>query len=280
MNGAQILLKSLECEGVDTIFGYQGGSAIPIFDALYGSKMRVIIPRHEQAAAHAADGYARATGRVGVCFSTSGPGATNLTTGIATAYMDSIPMVVFTGQVKTWLIGNDAFQEADILGITRSISKHNYLVKDVKDLAATIKEAFYLARSGRPGPVVIDLPVDVQTQECEFEYPQDVKLRSYNPTMYGHPGQIRRALKTIYEAKRPVIMAGGGVILSGASKELREFAEKMRIPVISTFMGLGVFPTKNELSLGMPGMHGSPYANLAITECDLLISVGCRFDDR
>lgn len=280
MKGSQIVIESLLKEKVEVLFGYPGGSVIPLFDALYDAPIRFFLPRHEQAAAHAADGYARASGKVGVCLATSGPGATNLTTGIATAYMDSIPMVAITGQVKTSLIGNDAFQEADVTGITRSISKHNYLVKDVKALAPTIKEAFYLARSGRPGPVVIDLPVDVQTQDTEFIYPDQIEMRSYCPNCYGHPGQIKKVLKTVYAAKRPVIIAGGGIIISGAHKELLEFAEKINAPVTTTLMGLGGFPSLHPLSLGMPGMHGTVYANLAITESDLLISIGSRFDDR
>ncbi len=280
MKGAQIFIESLKKEKVEVIFGYPGGSVLPIFDCLYDAPFKFILPRHEQAGAHAADGYARSTGKVGVCIATSGPGATNLTTGIATAYMDSIPMVAFTGQVKTQLIGNDAFQEADVTGVTRSISKHNYLVKDVKDLAPTIKEAFYLARSGRPGPVVIDLPVDVQMQDTKFEYPKEIDMRSYRPTYFGHPGQIKKAVKAITKAKRPVIITGGGVIIAGASNELRHFAEAIKAPVTATLMGLGGFPSTHRLALGMPGMHGTMYANMAITESDLLISVGCRFDDR
>ncbi len=281
MKGADIFVKSLEKENVEVLFGYPGGSVIPIFDSLYdNSSLKFILTRHEQAAAHAADGYARSTGRPGVCLATSGPGATNLTTGIATAYMDSIPMVAITGQVKTSLIGNDAFQEADVTGITRSITKHNYLVKDVNDLARTMKEAFFLSSSGRPGPVVIDLPVDVQTHEAEFDYPQDLKMRTYQPTYCGHPGQIKKALKLIEESKKPVIMAGGGVLISNAWQELQGFAEKFNIPVTATLMGLGCFPGEHPLYLGMPGMHGTVYANMAITESDLLISIGSRFDDR
>ena len=280
MQGAKILIESLIREGVEVIFGYPGGSVIPLFDCLYDAPIKFILTRHEQAAAHAADGYARSTGKVGVCLSTSGPGATNLTTGIATAYMDSVPIIAITGQVKTSLIGNDAFQEADITGITRSISKYNYLVKDVKDLAYTVKEAFYLANTGRPGPIVIDLPVDVQIQEADFNYPDKIEMRSYNPICYGHPGQIKKVLKYIYKAKKPVIIAGGGILISEASNELLKFAEKVKIPVSTTLLGLGGFPSTNELSLGMPGMHGTVYANMAITESDLLISVGSRFDDR
>ena len=280
MRGAQILVESLLKEKVEVMFGYPGGAVLPIFDCLYEAPIKFILTRHEQAAAHAADGYARSTGKVGVCIATSGPGATNLTTGIATAYMDSVPLVAITGQVRTSLIGNDAFQEADVTGITRSITKHNYLVKDIKDLAKIIKEAFYLARTGRPGPVLIDLPVDVQLQDTDFDYPEDVSLRSYRPTYFGHPGQIKKALKLIYKSTRPVIIAGGGIVISEASSLLREFAEKLNIPVTTTLMGLGSFPATHPLSLGMPGMHGTVYANMAITEADLLIAVGMRFDDR
>ena len=280
MNGAKILVESLKKEGVGAVFGYPGGQALPLFDALYGSDLRFYLVRHEQAAAHAADGYARATGKPGVCIATSGPGATNLVTGIATAYMDSIPIVAITGQVKTFMIGNDAFQEADIIGITRPITKHNYLVKDVNDLARTVKEAFHIASTGRPGPVLIDLPSDVQLAETEFHYPHEVQIRGYKPTYCGHPGQIRRAAKMIAESKRPVIYAGGGVILSGAAKELREFTEKINSPVTMTLLGLGAFPADHELSLGMLGMHGTGYANHAVQNCDMLIAIGARFDDR
>jgi acetolactate synthase I/II/III large subunit len=280
MKGADIFVKSLEAEKVGVLFGYPGGSVIPIFDSLYDSNLKFILTRHEQAAAHAADGYARSTGKPGVCLATSGPGATNLTTGIATAYMDSVPMVAVTGQVKTSLIGNDAFQEADVTGITRSITKHNYLVKDVNDLARTIKEAFFLSSSGRPGPVVIDLPVDVQNHEADFNYPKKIKMRTYQPNYVGHPGQIKKALRLIESSKRPLIMAGGGVIIANAAQELKDFAEKLGIPVTATLMGLGCFPGENPLYLGMPGMHGTVFANMAITESDLLISVGSRFDDR
>ncbi len=280
MKGSEILIKCLLEEKADVLFGYPGGSVIPIFDKLYDSPIRFILTRHEQAAAHAADGFSRSTGRTGVCIATSGPGATNLTTGIATAYMDSVPLVAITGQVKTSLIGNDAFQEADVTGITRSISKHNYLVKDVGNLARVIKESFHLASTGRPGPVVIDIPVDVQIQDTEFSYPEEVNIRSYKPTYYGHPGQIKKAAQAIKKSKRPVIIAGGGVISSGAHRELKEFAEKINAPVTTTLMGLGGFPGNHPLFLGMPGMHGTVYANLAITESDLLISIGCRFDDR
>ncbi len=281
LTGAQILIKSLIEEKVEVIFGIPGGSVLPIFDCLYDCRdIRFILTRHEQAAAHAADGYARVTGKVGVCIATSGPGATNLVTGIATANMDSIPIVAITGQVKTHLIGNDAFQEADVTGITRPITKHNYLVKDVRDLARIVKEAFHIASTGRPGPVLIDLPVDVTLQETEFEYPERVNIRGYNPTYVGHPGQIKRAAKAISESKRPVIYSGGGVILSNAEKELRELAENNAIPVTTTLLGLGGFPETHPLSLEMLGMHGTVYANYAIMDSDLIIAIGARFDDR
>jgi len=280
MTGAKILIESLKKEAVEVIFGYPGGSVLPVFDALYEAPFKFILTRHEQGATHAADGYARATGKVGVCIATSGPGATNLVTGIATAYMDSIPMVAITGQVKTFLIGNDAFQEADVTGITRPITKHNYLVKDVNELAHTIKEAFHVARSGRPGPVVIDLPVDVQLHEAAFHYPKEITMRSYSPTYFGHKGQIKKIAKAIKDSKRPVIYAGGGVIISEASRELTELAKKTRIPVTTTLLGLGAYPETDELSLGMLGMHGTVYANHAIMDSDLIIAVGSRFDDR
>jgi acetolactate synthase-1/2/3 large subunit len=280
MTGAQILIESLLKEGVDVMFGYPGGVVLPIFDVLYDSKLKLTLTRHEQGAAHAADGYARATGKVGVCLSTSGPGATNLVTGIANAYMDSIPMVAITGQVKTFLIGNDAFQESDVTGITRSITKHNYLVKDIKDLAMIIREAFYIASTGRPGPVVIDLPVDVQTAKTEFIWPQKVSIRSYQPTVEGHLGQIKKAAKMLEKAEKPVLYIGGGVITAGAAQEVLSLAEKAKIPVTMTFMGLGAFPATHALSLGMLGMHGTAYANHAIMESDLILAVGARFDDR
>lgn len=280
LTGAKILIESLIREKVDVLFGYPGGSVLPTFDVLYDSKIRFILTRHEQAAAHAADGYARATGRVGVCIATSGPGATNLVTGIATAYMDSVPIVAITGQVKTHLIGNDAFQEADTTGITRPITKHNYLVRDVKDLARIIKEAFHIARTGRPGPVVIDLPVDVTMQETEFVYPERIDIRTYKPTYEAHPGQIKKAAKAIKASKKPVIYAGGGIIISGAAEELTEFAHKTNIPVTTTLMGLGAFPQTEPLSLDMLGMHGTVYANHAVMDSDLIIAIGARFDDR
>jgi len=280
MKGSEILIECLKREGVDVIFGYPGGSVIPLFDKLYESDIKFYLVRHEQGAAHMADGYARATGKVGVCIATSGPGATNLVTGIATAYMDSIPIVAITGQVKTHLIGNDAFQEADVSGITRPITKHNYLVKDVKDLARVVREAFYIASTGRPGPVVIDLPVDVSLASCNFVYPSRVDIRGYKPVLKGHPKQIRKACELINQAERPILYVGGGVILSEASEELSQFAQKSSIPVTTTLNALGSFPEDNELSLGMLGMHGTAYANHAVQDCDLLISVGARFDDR
>jgi len=280
MTGAQILIECLKREGVEVMFGYPGGSVLPIFDKLYDADIKFILTRHEQGAAHAADGYARATGKVGVCLATSGPGATNLVTGIANAYMDSIAMVAITGQVKTHLIGNDAFQEADVTGVTRPITKHNYLVKDAKDLATIVRQAFYIASTGRPGPVLIDIPVDVQQQDIEFIWPEETKIRGYNPTLFGHPGQIKKAAKLIAQSKKPILYAGGGVISAGGYNELKELAEKIQTPVTMTLMGLGGFPGTHELSLGMLGMHGTAYANHAIMESDLIIAVGARFDDR
>lgn len=274
-------MECLKREGVEVVFGYPGGQVLPTFDALYGYEgFKFILTRHEQGAAHAADGYARVTGKPGVCIATSGPGATNLVTGIANAYMDSIPMVAITGQVPTLLIGNDAFQEADITGITRPITKHNYLVKNVKDLAGIIREAFYIATTGRPGPVLIDLPKDVQVAETEFIWPEEVKIKSYNPNFVGHPGQIKRAAKLIMEAKRPILYVGGGIITSGASLELLELAEKINAPVTWTLMGIGAFPSLHKQSLGMLGMHGTAYANHSIMDADLIIALGARFDDR
>ena len=280
MTGAKILIECLKKENVEVIFGYPGGQVLPIFDQLYDAPVKFILTRHEQAAAHAADGYARATGKVGVCLATSGPGATNLVTGIATAYMDSVPMVAITGQVKSFLIGNDAFQEADITGITRPITKHNYLVEDVKDLARVIKEAFHIASTGRPGPVLVDIPSDIQMQETEFDYPEKVRIRGYNPTYNGHPGQIKRAARAIGESKRPILYVGGGAIACDAALEVYEFATKNDIPVTMTLLGLGAFPMTHSLALGMLGMHGTAYANHAIMDSDLIIAVGARFDDR
>ena len=280
MKGAQILVDALLKEGVEYIFGYPGGAVLPTFDVLYDAPIKFILTRHEQGAAHAADGYARATGKVGVCIATSGPGATNLVTGIATAYMDSIPLVAITGQVKTSLIGNDAFQEADVTGITRPITKHNYLVKDAKELARVIKEAFYIASTGRPGPVLIDLPVDVQIQEAEFEWPDKVDLPGYTIQIEPHPARLKQASIMIAKSRRPVLYVGGGVVTSGAAEEIRKLAHKCQIPVTTTLMALGVFPSDDPLSLGMLGMHGTGYANHAIMEADLIIAVGARFDDR
>jgi acetolactate synthase-1/2/3 large subunit len=278
--GGQIVVESLKREGVDTIFNYPGGAVLSLFHELDQSSMRQILVRHEQAAVHAADGYARCTGKVGVVLVTSGPGATNTVTGIATAHMDSIPLVILTGQIPTPLIGNDAFQEADIIGITRPCTKHNFLVKDVKELAKTIKEAFYIARSGRPGPVLVDLPKDVIANSTEFKYPEKVFIRGYQPTYEGHPGQIQRAVDLMIKSKRPVIYAGGGIVSSNASKELTLLSERLGIPVAMTLMGLGGVPGNAPLSLGMLGMHGTYRANMAVMESDLLIAIGSRFDDR
>jgi len=281
MNGARIMLECLKKEGVDTIFGYPGGTVINIYDELYSFKeIRHILPRHEQAGTHAADGYARATGRVGVCLATSGPGATNTVTGIATAYMDSIPMVIITGQVPTPLIGNDAFQEVDIIGITRPCTKHSFLVRDVKDLAMIMKKAFYIARTGRPGPVLVDLPKDVQIAQTEFVYPETVEIRSYKPNLEGHPRQVEKAMAMILEARRPVVYVGGGAVLGNASDELTTLCRKLTIPVTTTLMGLGSFPENDSNSLGMLGMHGAYCANMAMTNSDLIIAIGARFDDR
>jgi len=279
-SGALIFLECLKKEGVDTIFGFPGGVVLPIYDALYDFDINHILVRHEQGAVHMADGYSRATGRPGVVLVTSGPGATNTVTGIATAYMDSIPMVVFTGQVPTALIGNDAFQEADIVGITRPCTKHNYLVKDIKDLPRIMKEAFYIATTGRPGPVVVDLPKDVLTAESEYKYPDKVHIESYQPNYTGHPGQIKKAVDFILKASRPVIYAGGGVVLSDAAKELKALSEKLGLPATTTLMGLGGFPGTHPLFMGMLGMHGTYCANMAVTNTDCLIAIGARFDDR
>ncbi len=281
ISGSEILIRSLLEEGVEYVFGYPGGVVIPIFDTLYAMpRPRLVLTRHEQGAAHMADGYARATGRVGVCLATSGPGATNLVTGIATAFMDSIPMVALTGQVATSVIGNDAFQEVDIVGITRPITKHSYLVRDVRDLARTLREAFYIAATGRPGPVLVDMPKDVLIHETEFEYPEKVSIRGYKPTEHGHAQQIKKAAQVLAEAKRPVLYVGGGCISANASAELAELARRTHTPVTTTLLGLGAFPENDPLSLGMLGMHGTWYANMAVNECDVLIAVGSRFDDR
>ena len=280
LTGAQILMKVLKEEGVDTIFGYPGGAVIDIYDELVKTDIRHFLVRHEQGAVHAADGYARASGKVGVCLVTSGPGATNTVTGIASAYMDSIPIVIITGQVPSHLIGNDAFQEVDIVGITRPCTKHNYLVQNIDELAQTIKEAFFIARSGRPGPVLIDLPKDVVSTVTTYHPPKKVKLRSYNPTYNPNMKQLYKVVELVKMARRPMIFAGGGVILSKAHMELTEFARKAQIPVTTSLMGLGAFPAADPLWLGMIGMHGTYRSNKCTAGCDLLIAVGVRFDDR
>jgi acetolactate synthase-1/2/3 large subunit len=280
ITGAEILIESFKREGVKHIFGYPGGVVLNIFDLLYDDKdIQLILTRHEQGAVHAADGYARSTGKPGVVLVTSGPGATNTITGIATASMDSVPVIVFSGQVPTMLIGNDAFQEADIVGISRPCTKYNYLVKDVNDLSKIVREAFYIATTGRPGPVLIDLPKDVTSSKADFTWPE-INIRSYNPTYEGNRWMIKQAAHLISKSKKVVIIAGGGCIISGASKEVKELAEMTMIPVTMTLMGLGTFPGTHELSLGMPGMHGTYYANKAIQESDLIVAIGMRFDDR
>ncbi|VFQ45521.1 biosynthetic-type acetolactate synthase large subunit [Desulfoluna butyratoxydans] len=280
LTGTEILMKVLKEEGVDTIFGYPGGAVIDIYDELARTDIRHILARHEQGAVHAADGFARATGRTGVCLATSGPGATNTVTGIATAYMDSIPMVIITGQVPTQLIGNDAFQEVDIVGITRPCTKHNYLVKDIDSLERILREAFFLARSGRPGPVLVDIPKNVQSLKAKVNGPQDISMRTYKPTYKPNVKQLSRVAGLIKNAKRPLIFSGGGVVLSGASEALTQLAKSTNLPVTSTLMGLGAFPGTDPLWLGMPGMHGTFRANMAISQCDLMLAVGVRFDDR
>jgi len=280
VSGASAIIRSLEKENVDVIFGYPGAAICPFYDALLDSSIRHILTRNEQGAAHAASGYARATGKTGVCVATSGPGATNLITGIATAYMDSIPIVAITGQVSTELIGRDVFQEADITGATSPFCKHNYLVKNAKNLPHIIKEAFHIASTGRPGPVLIDVPIDVQMAEIEFNYPETIEIRGYKPNYKGHPMQIKRAAEEISKAKAPVICAGGGIVSAEASAELIELAEKCRIPVTTTLMGKGVIPSKHELNLGMLGSHGSSTANYAVNNADLLILLGARVGDR
>jgi acetolactate synthase I/II/III large subunit len=281
-SGAEILVDALIREGVEVLFGFPGGVVIPIFDALYKSrKPRVILVRHEQAAAHAADGYARATGRVGVCLATSGPGATNLMTGIATAYLDSVPMVAITGQVSRALLGTDAFQEADVVGMSRPITKHNILVQSIEEFPSLLREAFHIAATGRPGPVLIDIPVDISRAFLDnYEYPSEVRLRGYRPNVVGHIRQIKRAAEMIKQAQKPLIFAGGGIIISGAHEELRTLAEKISAPVTMSLMGLGGFPASHPLYIGMPGMHGSKAANMALQQADLILSIGVRFDDR
>jgi len=281
LTGAEIAIRCLQEEGVEVVFGYPGGAILPIYDEIFKQdKVRHVLVRHEQAAAHAADGYARATDKVGVVMVTSGPGLTNAVTGIATAYMDSIPLVVISGQVPTHAIGQDAFQEVDTVGITRPCVKHNFLVKDVRDLALTIKKAFYIAKSGRPGPVLVDIPKDVQQQKSQFHYPAEVSLRSYNPVIKGHAGQIKKAMQLILQAKRPVVYAGGGVILGNAADELTQFVHTLGFPCTNTLMGLGGFPGTDPLFLGMLGMHGTYEANMAMQHCDVLVAIGARFDDR
>src|SRR5258706_14178306 len=280
LSGAQIVVEALLRENVTHLFGIPGGANLPIFDALYGAKIRLVLTRHEQGATHMADGFARSTGLVGVCIATSGPGATNLVTGLATAHMDSIPVVAITGQVASHMIGNDAFQEADATGVMRPVTKHNYMVKDVKDLAQIFREAFHIARTGRPGPVHIDIPVDVQRAKTEFIWPKSVNLRSYKPKIVGHPKQIERATELINKAEKPLLYVGGGAILSGAHQELLELSEKADIPVVYTVMAKGAFPFVHSNYAGVLGMHGKYSSNTAMQNCDVLISCGARFDDR
>jgi acetolactate synthase-1/2/3 large subunit len=281
LTGAEILIRCLQEENVEYVFGYPGGAVLHIYDAIFHQdKFKHILVRHEQAALHAADAYSRSTGKVGVALVTSGPGATNAVTGIATAYMDSIPMVIISGQVPTYAIGEDAFQECDTVGITRPCVKHNFLVKDVKDIAATMKKAFYVANSGRPGPVLVDIPKDITAHLCAFDYPKTVQLRSYNPVTKGHLGQIKKALKLLTEAKRPMVYSGGGVVLGDAAEHLIKLIQTLGIPITSTLMGLGGFPASDPKFLGMLGMHGTYEANMAMQDCDVLLAVGARFDDR
>jgi acetolactate synthase-1/2/3 large subunit len=281
LSGAEIVIRCLEAEGVEYVFGYPGGAVLFIYDELFKQdKVKHVLVRHEQGAAHAADAYSRASDKVGVCLVTSGPGVTNAVTGIATAYMDSIPMVIITGQVPTHAIGQDAFQECDTVGITRPCVKHNFLVKDVRDIAVTIKKAFHIARTGRPGPVVVDIPKDVTTVRCRFEYPESVAMRSYNPTVKGHPGQIKKAAQLLLDAKRPMVYTGGGVILSDAAAQLKKLVKLLGFPCTNTLMGLGGYPATDPQFLGMLGMHGTYEANMAMQHCDVLLAVGARFDDR
>jgi len=281
LSGAEIVVRCLQEEGVEHVFGYPGGSVLYIYDAIFKQeKFQHILVRHEQAAVHAADAYSRATQKVGVCLVTSGPGVTNAVTGIATAYMDSIPMIILSGQVPTHAIGQDAFQECDTVGITRPCVKHNFLVKSVKDLAETMKKAFHIATTGRPGPVLVDIPKDVTRDKCRFEYPKSVEMRSYNPVVKGHQGQIKKALQLLMQAQRPMIYTGGGVILSNAAPELNKFVDLLGYPVTNTLMGLGGFRASDRKFVGMPGMHGTYEANMAMQHCDVLIAIGARFDDR
>ncbi len=281
LTGAEIVIRCLQEEKVEYVFGYPGGSVLFIYDELFKQdKFKHVLVRHEQAAVHAADAYSRSSNKIGVCLVTSGPGVTNAVTGIATAHMDSVPMVIISGQVPTAYIGQDAFQECDTVGITRPCVKHNFLVKDVRDLAVTLKKAFYIAKTGRPGPVLVDIPKDVTNQKCEFEYPKTISMRSYNPVVKGHGGQIKKAVQMLLDAKRPMIYAGGGVILSDAADRLVKFARSLGYPVTNTLMGLGGYPATDKQSLGMLGMHGTYEANMAMQNCDVLIAVGARFDDR
>jgi acetolactate synthase-1/2/3 large subunit len=281
ITGAEIVIRSLHEENVDFVFGYPGGAVLNIYDAIFQQKkFRHVLVRHEQAAVHAADAFSRATGKTGVALVTSGPGATNAVTGIATAYMDSIPMVIITGQVPTFAIGEDAFQECDTVGITRPCVKHNFLVKKIEDIASTIKKAFYIASTGRPGPVVVDIPKDITAEKAVFNYPKNIELRSYNPVTKGHQGQITKALELLIQAKKPMVYSGGGAVLGDASESLTKLVNMLNIPITSTLMGLGGFPASNPLFLGMLGMHGTYEANMAMQDCDVLIAVGARFDDR
>ncbi len=281
LTGAEIVIRCLQEEKVEYVFGYPGGSVLYIYDELFKQdKFKHVLVRHEQAAVHAADAYSRSSNKIGVCLVTSGPGVTNAVTGIATAHMDSVPLVIISGQVPTAYIGQDAFQECDTVGITRPCVKHNFLVKDVRDLAITLKKAFYIAKTGRPGPVLVDIPKDITNQKCEFEYPKTIAMRSYNPVVKGHSGQIKKAVQMLLEAKRPMIYAGGGVILSDASEKLVKLARKLGYPVTNTLMGLGGYPATDKQWLGMLGMHGTYEANMAMQNCDVLIAVGARFDDR
>ena len=281
MTGAEIVIRCLQEEKVEYVFGYPGGSVLHIYDELFKQdKIKHILVRHEQAAVHAADGLARSSNKVGVALVTSGPGATNAVTGIATAYMDSIPLVVITGQVPSHYIGQDAFQECDTVGITRPCVKHNFLIKDVRDIAVTMKKAFFIANSGRPGPVVVDIPKDITAAKCKFEYPEEIQMRSYNPVVKGHLGQIRKAVQLLLNAKRPMIYTGGGVILSNAAGQLTTLVRRLGFPVTNTLMGLGAYPATDRQFLGMPGMHGTVEANMAMQNCDVLLAIGARFDDR
>ncbi|HOB01268.1 MAG TPA: biosynthetic-type acetolactate synthase large subunit, partial [Casimicrobium huifangae] len=281
LTGAEIVVRCLAEEKVDFVFGYPGGAVLNIYDEIFKQdSFKHVLVRHEQAAVHAADAYSRSSQRIGVCLVTSGPGVTNAVTGIATAYMDSIPMVIISGQVPTHAIGQDAFQECDTVGITRPCVKHNFLVKDVKDLASTMKKAFFIASTGRPGPVLVDIPKDVTMNSCKFEYPKEVVMRSYNPTGKGHSGQIKKAVQLLLDAKRPMIYAGGGVVLNDAAPQLTKLVRLLGAPVTNTLMGLGGFPASDPQSLGMPGMHGTYEANQAMQDCDVLLAVGARFDDR